>query len=49
MSKLIARYQDEPTVENARKIRAYEYKHPMAICMLSADEYAVYRAAIAAA
>ena len=34
MQKLIAAYRANPTLENARKLRAYEMKHTMAVCML---------------
>jgi len=38
MFKLLTRYIDKPTLANAQKLRAYERSHPMARCMLTADQ-----------
>ena len=48
MSKLLAQYSANPSAKLAAKIRAYDQKHPMASCMLSAEEHVTLRAAMAA-
>jgi len=45
MAKLITRFQDEPTAANARKIVAHAVKHPMALCLLTAEDMEYVRAA----
>lgn len=40
MFKLLTRYLDKPTLANAQKIRAYDWSHPMASCMLTPEESA---------
>lgn len=35
MTKLIQKFKDDQTIENAKKLVAYNSKHPMAICMVS--------------
>ena len=46
MSKLLAQYRAAPTLKNAQKVRAYERKHPMAVCMLTADESETLKQAV---
>jgi hypothetical protein len=48
MLKLISRYEDAPTISNARKIVAHAVKHPMALTFLTADQTATVYAARAA-
>lgn len=38
MAKLLASYRAKPSFANARKIRAYERAHPMALCCMSRDD-----------
>ena len=35
MTKLINAYFTDPTLKNAKKLRAYNLKHPFASCLLS--------------
>lgn len=35
MHKLLAAYRDERSLQNAKKLRAYVRKHPMARCLLT--------------
>jgi len=35
MAKLLNAYRASPTLNNARKIRAYERKHSFSVCLLS--------------
>jgi hypothetical protein len=39
MNKLLRRFQEEQTVEAARKVLAYDRKHPMAACMLDREQH----------
>lgn len=39
MKKLLDAYRADPTLKNAQKIREYNLKHPMAVCMLSVEEH----------
>lgn len=45
MSKLLTAFENNQTIENARKLVAHDRKHPMASCLLSPDEHIVLRAA----
>lgn len=38
MAKLLLRFQDDPSIEMARKVLAYARRHPMAACMLGHEE-----------
>jgi hypothetical protein len=38
MLKLLNTYVAKPTLDNAKRIRDYDRKHPMASCMLSPAE-----------
>jgi hypothetical protein len=38
MSKLLATYKSAPTLQNAKRVRAYDAKHMMAACLLSPEE-----------
>lgn len=38
MQKLLIAYRAKPTFANARKVRAYERSHPMALCLLTRDD-----------
>ena len=40
MAKLIAAFRKNPTRDNARKVAAWNLKHPMAACMLDAHDQA---------
>lgn len=46
MQKVLNNYENSPTDENARKVRAYDSKHPMASCFLTPEQLAVRRQAI---
>lgn len=46
MTKLITRYQDAPTIENARRIFNYTRKHGMWACMRTREEIEIVRGAI---
>lgn len=46
MQKLIARYKDSLSAEDAAKIRKHAKKHPMSVCFLMGDELQTYRAAL---
>ena len=39
MIKLLNAYRADPSEKNAVKLAAYEDKHPMAKCFLSADDF----------
>ncbi len=43
MQKLIAAYLAEPTHANARKLKNYSTKHPMAVCTLTQLELGLLR------
>lgn len=45
MQKLLTKYTEDRSIENATKVYEYNNKHPMASCMLSSDEFEVLRAA----
>ena len=47
MAKLLNAYRADPSLQNAGKIRAYVAKHPMAVCLLTAEDCAVVDAATA--
>lgn len=38
MTKLLAAYRANPTFANARKVRAYERSHPMALVLLTRED-----------
>lgn len=38
MSKLITKYQNDPSIVNRVKLLDYLRKHPMAVCMATAEE-----------
>ena len=38
MLKVLNIWKANPTAANARKVRAYERSHPMAICMLTRED-----------
>jgi len=38
MEKLIAKFELNPTVDNANRIYKYERKHPMSVCALSFEQ-----------
>jgi len=38
MLKLLNKYRANPTFHNASKLRAYDYAHPFAMCMLSRED-----------
>jgi hypothetical protein len=46
MTKVLASYRANPVADNARKLRAYTRKHPMASCMLTPEDSALLRIAI---
>ena len=46
MLKLIQAYIAEPTLKNAQKIRSYESKHMMAVCMLTVEQSDIVATAI---
>lgn len=50
MEKLLKAYAGADTLETiimaADKVKAYAARHPMALCILSAEEHATYRKAL---
>ena len=46
MLKLIQAYIADPTLKNAQKIRSYESKHMMAVCMLTVEQRDIVATAI---
>ena len=38
MSKLLAAYKSSPTLQNAKRVRAYDRAHMMASCLLTLEE-----------
>lgn len=46
MKKLIEAFKKHPTYDNARKVWQYDKSHPMAACLLSAEDIPVLDAAI---
>jgi hypothetical protein len=40
MTKLLANFRKNPTPDNARKVAAWDRKHPMAACLLDAHDQA---------
>ena len=38
MTKVLNIYRANPTLANARKVRAYERSHPMAACLLARED-----------
>lgn len=46
MTKLIAAYLADPSIKNAKKIRAYSYAHGFAACFLSDADRGVVLGAI---
>lgn len=46
MQKILNTYENNPTDDNARKVRTYDSKHPMASCFLNPEQLAVRRQAI---
>jgi hypothetical protein len=46
MTKLIERYLANPSLKNAKAIRAYKAKHPFAMTVLSALEAGLVQGAI---
>ena len=45
MQKLIQKFKDQQTIENAKKLVAYVGKHPMAMCMVSSDDNVIVKQA----
>jgi hypothetical protein len=43
MTKLLARFSENPSVANARKVIAYAVKHPMSACLLDQSECGLLR------
>lgn len=41
MKKLIDAFKANPTYDNARKVWSYNRSHPMASCLISAEDNAV--------
>ena len=46
MYKLLIAYQIAPTLKNAQKVRAYDRSHPMARCLLLANDHNLVASAI---
>ncbi len=40
MAKLLAAFRKNPTPDNARKVAAWDRKHPVAACLLDAHDQA---------
>ncbi len=38
MTKLLDKYRSDRSPANARKLRAYERTHPMAVCLLTRED-----------
>jgi len=46
MQKVLNNYENNPTDANAKKVRAYDLKHPFASAFLRPEELAVLRQAV---
>ncbi len=46
MQKLIDRYRANPTADNAKRLLAYNYKHPFASILLTREDQATIEDAI---
>lgn len=45
MTKLLNKFAANPSKENAARVMAYSAKHPMAMCLLTPEEFAIYHRA----
>lgn len=47
MSKLLAAFQANPTRDNAKRIAKHCHKHPFAALLISSEEHAILKQALA--
>jgi hypothetical protein len=46
MTKLLNAYRATPTLKNAIKLQMYSKMHPMAVCLLNAEDNGILQAAL---
>ena len=49
MDNLLAKFAADNSIENAKRVAAYDRKHPMAACLLAPEQIAILTKALAKA